>query len=477
MAQIIDIRRVEVGPRSLTARVRVATTAPLYTSEDLQGTARVYHLMPHIIEHACLGDASETFRDVMGDTELAHLLEHVTVELLAQSDIAGDISSGRTFAVEGERRTYDVEIACPDDVLVAGALSSAVWIMQWAFSGGTDPEPDVAATVQGLVGLVQTLPEPEASKPSVVEYVVSEEEAEALIAENAIFSNDPVDEFEESEGIDEPEGSEPEPAYVYMTPDGVHESPEARQAAQDSPAMRVNPDEVPVVPPAPEPEPEDPFDTPIYDDEPVPEAEFEELEDEVEPAVDEVPAIDEVSEAEIEAAMAEVRTAASTREAEPVSEAEPYDDQVEEPEPEPVEEPEPEPVEEPEAEPVAEPEPVEDEAPQATDDAAIESELAPDDDAEAPVEPVLEQEAAAEEEAQVVAEAAEDVVDIVEEEVAPLDGWDDEDDAAAAESQDFAEDEDADGTDRPSPAGVSWSTLSPSATGEWGSIPEPRFVR
>ncbi len=77
----------------MIAHVRIDDDGPLMTSEDLEGTARVYRLLPHIVEHACLGDAGETFRDAMGDTELAHLLEHVTVELLAQRSTAPTRSS------------------------------------------------------------------------------------------------------------------------------------------------------------------------------------------------------------------------------------------------------------------------------------------------------------------------------------------------------------------------------------------------
>lgn len=157
MAQLIDILRVEVGLKNLVARVRVSDEAPLMTSEDLQGTTRVYKLMPHIVEHACLGDASETFKEVMGNTELAHLLEHVTVELLSRSAASAEVSSGRTYPVPGEARTYDVELSCPDDVLVCAALSSAVWVMDWAFGGGEGPRPDVDAIAEGLTGLVQSL--------------------------------------------------------------------------------------------------------------------------------------------------------------------------------------------------------------------------------------------------------------------------------------------------------------------------------
>lgn len=155
MAQLFDIKKVVVGPRNLEAVVEVAPSAPLMTSDDTEGTELVLDLMPALADHLCLGDSSPRFGDVVADTELAHLLEHVSVELLARTDAAGDTPSGQTTQV-GER-TYQITLACPDDVLVAGALSSAVWILQWAYSGGGEPQPDVDAIADGLVGLVESL--------------------------------------------------------------------------------------------------------------------------------------------------------------------------------------------------------------------------------------------------------------------------------------------------------------------------------
>ena len=63
MTQLIDIKKVEVGPKYLTARVRVAMSAPLMTSEDLEGTTRVYRLMPHIIENAAVQNDIAFVRD------------------------------------------------------------------------------------------------------------------------------------------------------------------------------------------------------------------------------------------------------------------------------------------------------------------------------------------------------------------------------------------------------------------------------
>ena len=160
MAQLVEIKKVTVGPRDLDALVEIAPNAPLMTSEDIEATARVFHLMPELADHVCMGDSGRLFRDCMGHTELAHLLEHMTVELLARTNIAGDITCGRTYPVAGNERAFDVVFPCSDDVLVTSALSSAAWIMEWAFTGGGEPKPDVDAIVDGIVNLVQSVSEP-----------------------------------------------------------------------------------------------------------------------------------------------------------------------------------------------------------------------------------------------------------------------------------------------------------------------------
>ncbi len=158
MAQLLNIEKVTVGTEFLTATIRVADDGPLWTSEDLAGTTRIYNLLPDIIHQACMGDGGTTFRDVMGDTALPHLLEHVTIELLAQTNMVDRVIAGRTWPLED--RLYTVQFPCVDDVLVAAALSSAVWLIEWAYRGG-DEQPDVEGIVDGLVGLVRSLDETE----------------------------------------------------------------------------------------------------------------------------------------------------------------------------------------------------------------------------------------------------------------------------------------------------------------------------
>ena len=157
MAQLISIKKVVVGPKNLTATVEFSAKAPRLTSENAEATERVLELLPGLSEHLCLGDADARFGLVAKDTEVAHLLEHVTVELLALTNLAGDVSSGKTSLVDSRRGLYEIILACPDDVLVAASLSSAVWLLNWAYGNQEDADPDINAIVSGLVALIQGL--------------------------------------------------------------------------------------------------------------------------------------------------------------------------------------------------------------------------------------------------------------------------------------------------------------------------------
>lgn len=262
MAQLFDIKKVTIGPKNLEAIVELAANAPLMTSEDLEGTTRVWQVMPELRDHVCLGDESGTFGDVMGDTELAHLLEHVTVELLARTDVAGDIACGQTSEV-GER-TYKIVLKCIDDVLVVGALSSAAWIMQWAFSGGGEPVPDVDAIAKGLVELVGSLPaveeKDEPQEPATDPEPVEEQEAPSEVAaEDEISEPEPAAPVIDEAEVDAIMAAEP-PAVPEVEPEpveAVEPEPETETEVAEEPepvAEDPEPAEEVAEEPAPEPE-------------------------------------------------------------------------------------------------------------------------------------------------------------------------------------------------------------------------------
>lgn len=157
-SSVISLKKVAIDAKKFVATIELSPKAPLMTCDDLEATTRIYNLFPAIINHVCMGDASDTFKDVMGNTELSHLLEHVCVELLAQTNLAGDISAGKTFIAQEDTRTYTLEFICNDDVLVTAAFSSAIWIMNWAFGGARGTKPNVEAIVSGLCALIDSLP-------------------------------------------------------------------------------------------------------------------------------------------------------------------------------------------------------------------------------------------------------------------------------------------------------------------------------
>lgn len=259
MAQLIDIQKVTIDPVELAAKVRIADDAPLMTSEDAEATARVLELAPGLVDHVCLGDNAPRFGNVIDDTELAHLLEHLTVELLAKTGLAGEISSGRTEVDEDDERLFTIRLACPDDVLTVAALSSAEWIIEWAYNGGGEPAPDVDAIVSGLVGLIESLdgkdeePEEDAAE--------AEPEAEAEAAEEAPLDDAAIEEIPAEEAPEEP-AAEPEPAPVETFETPVDEAP-IDDALFDSEFF----DETDAYEPETAPAEEIPAEEPVADDE------------------------------------------------------------------------------------------------------------------------------------------------------------------------------------------------------------------
>lgn len=237
MAGLFNILKVNVSEDKICAHVLVNPGMPLMTSEDIEATARVYYLVPAIAKHLCLGDSGREFQDCMGQTELCHLLEHVTVELMNETGLAGSISCGRTRVSEHDERVFEVELSCPDDALAIGALSSATFMMDWAYLHADQPAPDVEGTVAGLRNLVLGM-RAEAEGKDPHEAVAAANGEDAAEDEGADEGDVPADAEPVADATAEPVPTEPqgvpnfddEPQVAIDTEGAVAENHEASAA-------------------------------------------------------------------------------------------------------------------------------------------------------------------------------------------------------------------------------------------------------
>ena len=257
MAGLFNILKVTVSEDKICAHVLVNPGMPLMTSEDIEATARVYYLVPAIAKHLCLGDSGREFQDCMGQTELCHLLEHVSVELMNETGLAGNISCGRTRVSEHDERVFEIELSCPDDALAIGALSSATFMMDWAYLHADQPAPDVEGTVAGLRNLVLGMrAEAEGKDPHEAVAAANGED----VAEDATEGDAPADADVDpvvdaaAEPAAEPQGVpnfDDEPQVAIDTEGAVVENHEASAAvfggAATAPAGSVHESALPLV--------------------------------------------------------------------------------------------------------------------------------------------------------------------------------------------------------------------------------------
>ena len=231
-SSVISLKKVAIDAKKFVATIELSSKAPLMTCDDLEATTRIYNLFPAIINHVCMGDASDTFKDVMGNTELAHLLEHVCVELLAQTNLAGDISAGKTFIAQEDTRTYTLEFICNDDVLVTAAFSSAIWIMNWAFGGARGTKPNVEAIVSGLCALIDSLPSELGLPPEARASV----EDSAAACDNAEGNGDDeaCDNAEANDDVDHNGGAEDNLDIADAQPEKTNNTPSAENADDEA---------------------------------------------------------------------------------------------------------------------------------------------------------------------------------------------------------------------------------------------------
>jgi hypothetical protein len=149
---LLAVERIDVADAYLEARVRVKDPTRVRTSAVPGLPELALGALPGLARHSCENEAGARFVDELADTEVPHLLEHVTVELMA---LAGSPRSlkARTFwdfARDG-RNVFRVRVSFDDDGIALGAFDEAVCLTEALMGGG--PVPDADAVARGAHSL------------------------------------------------------------------------------------------------------------------------------------------------------------------------------------------------------------------------------------------------------------------------------------------------------------------------------------
>ena len=143
------VESVTVTPDAVEAVLRFEPDEPLRTSEVPGLVDAVLRALPGLSGHRCENDAGLTFAEELRDTEVAHLVEHATLEVMAMAGSPSTLHGATSwdFAADG-RGVFRLRLACDDDLVAIGALRCATEITR-AIAGGEVP-PDAAAEARRL---------------------------------------------------------------------------------------------------------------------------------------------------------------------------------------------------------------------------------------------------------------------------------------------------------------------------------------
>lgn len=145
------VESVSVGPDAVEAVLAFDRGEPLRATARVRD--RALALLPGLRGHRCDNGEGLSFAEEAASTELAHLVEHAALELMALAGSPHTLA-GRTtwdFAADGPG-VFRVRLAYDDDLVALGALKAAVAAVGWCASGD-GPAPDVAAEARRLRAL------------------------------------------------------------------------------------------------------------------------------------------------------------------------------------------------------------------------------------------------------------------------------------------------------------------------------------
>ena len=131
----LSIDRLTVRDDRIVCELSLAPRAPRTTTPQL--AARVRASFPDIGRHACVNDEGPTFAAVIDHTSLAHLLEHLVIELEVRAAPKGAPALvGTTELLDAEGICARVEVSYLDDIVALRAFRDAADFINGALTPG-----------------------------------------------------------------------------------------------------------------------------------------------------------------------------------------------------------------------------------------------------------------------------------------------------------------------------------------------------
>jgi hypothetical protein len=142
----VEITDLSADAGALHARLEFAPGEPLRTSEVPGLPEAALAALPGLRGHRCDNGVGLTFRDELSDTEMAHLVEHAALEVMAMAGAPATLA-GRTswdFAADG-RGVFRLRIAFEDETAARESLVFALALLGALVRGEVAPDAETWA--------------------------------------------------------------------------------------------------------------------------------------------------------------------------------------------------------------------------------------------------------------------------------------------------------------------------------------------
>ncbi len=151
----LEIQSIRVRNGALDLEVAMAADAFHVTDEQAR---RILELLPNLAHHVCVNGAGDgSFGDELVGTELAHLLEHLIIELQGKASSQAGELTGHTSWLEELEVTIPqgyalmrTTVTFANDFVALGAMNCALEIINWASEPDTGDMPDVDGMIAFL---------------------------------------------------------------------------------------------------------------------------------------------------------------------------------------------------------------------------------------------------------------------------------------------------------------------------------------